>query len=190
MDSALEKNMTERLKSGDTQSLKFLFDTFYPSLCHFAVQFLNDHDQSEEVVQDLFVRLWENRGQLEIKTSLKSYLFRSVRNQCLNLIQHEKVRQKHAGKIREALFSEDVSNNFFLDGEIAAGIQAAIEEMPEKRREIFRLNREEGLKYKEIAERLDISVKTVETHMGLALKTLRDKLKRFYLFLFISGKKT
>ncbi|MFZ5428903.1 MAG: RNA polymerase sigma-70 factor [Bacteroidota bacterium] len=189
MDSAREKNMVELLKSGDTQSLKSLFDTYYPSLCSFALQFLNDHAQAEEVVQDLFVRLWENRSHLEIKTSLKSYLFRSVRNQCLNLIQHEKVRQMHAEKIREALFAEDVSDHFFLEGEIAAGIQSAIEEMPEKRREIFRLNREEGLKYKEIAEKLNISVKTVETHMGLALKSLRDKLRHFFLFLFFSGKK-
>jgi RNA polymerase sigma-70 factor, ECF subfamily len=184
MNSDKEKIVLKELRNGDAKSLKLLFDTFYASLCNYAFQFLNDYDMAEEVVQNLFVKIWEKRNTLEIETSVKNYLFRSVRNQCINLIQHEKVKQLHAQKIKEALFAEDASESYYLDDEMASRIESAIETLPEKRREIFRLSREEGLKYREIAEKLEISVKTVETQMGLALKALRDKCRNL-LLLFI-----
>jgi RNA polymerase sigma-70 factor, ECF subfamily len=185
MNSDEEKIILKELSNGDAKSLKILFDTFYPSLCNYAFQFLNDYDMAEEVVQNLFVKIWEKRSTLDIETSVKNYLFRSVRNQCINLIQHEKVKQLHAQKIKEALFAEEASESYYLEAEMAERIESAIETLPEKRREIFRLSREEGLKYREIAEKLEISVKTVETQMGLALKTLRDKFRNsLLLFIF------
>jgi RNA polymerase sigma-70 factor, ECF subfamily len=185
MNSDEEKIILKELSNGDAKSLKILFDTFYPSLCNYAFQFLNDYDMAEEVVQNLFVKIWEKRSTLDIETSVKNYLFRSVRNQCINLIQHEKVKQLHAQKIKEALFTEEASESYYMEAEMAARIESAIETLPEKRREIFRLSREEGLKYREIAEKLEISVKTVETQMGLALKTLRDKFRNsLLLFIF------
>lgn len=185
MNSDLEKNVLKELRNGDAKSLKFLFDTFYASLCNYAFQFLNDYDMAEEVVQNLFVKIWEKRNTFEIEISVKNYLFRSVRNQCINLIQHEKVKQLHAQKIREALFADEASESYFLEAEMASKIESVIETLPEKRLEIFRLSREEGLKYREIAEKLEISVKTVETQMGLALRALRDKFKNsILLFIF------
>jgi len=185
MNSDEENIVLKDLRNGDARSLKILFDTFYPSLCNYAFQFLNDYDMAEEVIQNLFVKIWEKRTTLDIETSVKNYLFRSVRNQCLNLIQHEKVKQLHAQNIKEALFNEEASESYYLDAEMAARIENAIETLPEKRREIFRLSREEGLKYREIAEKLEISVKTVETQMGLALKALRDKFRNsLLLFVF------
>lgn len=185
MNSDVEKNVLKELRNGDANSLKFLFDTFYSSLCNYAFQFLNDYDMAEEVVQNLFVKIWEKRNTFEIEISVKNYLFRSVRNQCINLIQHEKVKQLHAQKIREALFADEASESYFLEVEMASKIESVIETLPEKRREIFRLSREEGLKYREIAEKLEISVKTVETQMGLALRALRDKFKNsILLFIF------
>jgi RNA polymerase sigma-70 factor, ECF subfamily len=185
MNSDEEKIILKELSNGDAKSLKIFFDTFYPSLCNYAFQFLNDYDMAEEVVQNLFVKIWEKRSTLDIETSVKNYLFRSVRNQCINLIQHEKVKQLHAQKIKEALFTEEASESYYLEAEMAARIESAIETLPEKRREIFRLSREEGLKYREIAEKLEISIKTVETQMGLALKTLRDKFRNsLILFIF------
>lgn len=185
MNSDEEKIILKELSNGDAKSLKILFDTFYPSLCNYAFQFLNDYDMAEEVVQNLFVKIWEKRSTLDIETSVKNYLFRSVRNQCINLIQHEKVKQLHAQKIKEALFTEEASESYYLDAEMAIRIESAIETLPEKRREIFRLSREDGLKYREIAEKLEISVKTVETQMGLALKALRDKFRNsLLLFIF------
>ena len=183
MDSPAEKNILQDLKNGDKNALKIIFDSYYRPLCNYAFQFINDTDQAEEVVQDLLVRLWEKRSSLAIGTSLKNYLYRSVRNQCINLIQHEKVKQLHAQKIREALFTEEAADSYHIDQELMDRLEAGIEALPEKRREIFRLSREEGLKYREIAERLQISLKTVEAQMGLALKTLREKFKGSTLLL-------
>jgi RNA polymerase sigma-70 factor, ECF subfamily len=184
-----DKLILEQLKNGEEKALKTLFDRYYPSLCNYALQLLNDPDQAEEVVQDLLVRIWIKRNSLNIETSLKYYLFRSVRNQCINLIQHEKVKQLHARNIKEALFAEEAADSYHLDPEIAYRIEAAIEAMPEKRREIFRLSRDKSMKYREIAEKLNISIKTVETQMGLALRTLREKLgNSLLLFIFFQNK--
>jgi RNA polymerase sigma-70 factor (ECF subfamily) len=177
-----ERDILIKLKNGDKSALKEIFETFYPSLCHYASHFLGDHDQSEEVVQGLFVRIWEKRELVDVSTSLRSYLFKSVRNQCINLIMHEKVKQNHARKIRDALIEDAAEEDYFLKDELAEAISLAIAALPEKRREIFLLSRQEGLKYQEIAGRLQISVKTVETQMGLALKFLREKYKRIFLF--------
>ncbi|GAP69977.1 RNA polymerase sigma-70 factor, Bacteroides expansion family 1 [Bacteroidales bacterium 6E] len=177
-----EKEIFVRLGKSDKDALKEIFEAYYPSLCHYASHFLGDHDQSEEVVQDLFVRLWEKRERLEISLSLRSYLFRSVRNQCINLIMHEKVKQNHARKIRDAIIEDAAVEDYYLEEEISEAISSAISALPEKRREIFLLSRQEGLKYQEIAVRLNISVKTVEAQMGLALRFLREKCKRIFLF--------
>ena len=184
-----DKLILDQLKNGEEKALKILFDCFYPSLCNYALQFLNDPDQAEEVVQDLFVRIWIKRNLLNIETSLKYYLFRSVRNQCINLIRHEKVKQLHARNIKEALFAEEAADSYHIDPGLSYQIESAIDAMPEKRREIFRLSREKGMKYHEIAEQLKVSIKTVETNMGLALKTLRDKLSNSLLLFIISLKK-
>lgn len=189
MISGDDRYFVEEIKSGNPNALKKVFETFYSPLCNFALQFLNDRDQAEEVVQGLFVKLWEKRSGITIEISLKSYLFSSVRNKCLNLIQHEKVKKMHEGPIREALFGDYAEEEYFIGLELASRIAFAVESMPEKRREIFRLSREEGLKYHEIAEKLNLSVKTVETQMGLALKYLREKLGRsLLLFCFLLEK--
>lgn len=185
MISGEDKYFLEEIKNGNPNALKKVFETFYSQLCNFAYQFLNDNDQSEDIVQALFVKLWEKRSGLAIESSLKSYLFRSVRNQCLNLIQHEKVKKLHEERIRESLISENAEDDYYISPELKVRIGSVIDSMPEKRREIFRLSREEGLKYREIAERLNLSVKTVETQMGLALKTLREKIRHSLLLLYV-----
>ncbi|HAX96678.1 MAG TPA: hypothetical protein DCY35_09195, partial [Prolixibacteraceae bacterium] len=142
-----EKDILMRLRNSDKDALKDIFEAFYPSLCHYASHFLGDHDQSEEVVQDLFVRIWEKRETVVVSTSLRSYLFRSVRNQCINLIMHEKVRQNHAKKIRDAIIEDAAEEDYFLEEEKSKAISSAIAALPDKRREIFLLSRQEGLKY-------------------------------------------
>jgi len=117
MISGEDKYFLEEIKNGNPNALKKVFETFYSQLCNFAYQFLNDNDQSEDIVQALFVKLWEKRSELAIETSLKSYLFRSVRNQCLNLIQHEKVKKLHEERIRESLISENVEDDYYISPE-------------------------------------------------------------------------
>ena len=148
-------------------------------MCHFALQFLHDSEMAEETVQDLFVHIWEKRESLNIETSVKHYFFRSIRNQCLNQIQHQKIKKQYASKMLESSQQEIDPEQYYMEVDLIRRIEKSIESLPPKRQEIFRLSREQGLKYKEIADELNISVKTVEAQMGLALKYLRDELKEF-----------
>jgi RNA polymerase sigma-70 factor, ECF subfamily len=168
-----------KVTKSDEQAFEQLFKTYYGSLCHFAARILKDNETAEEVVQETMVKIWENRHTLKVNTSVRNYLVTAVRNRCLNQLQHDKVRMLHARKIIEAASPETDYSDGFLDPGLAEKIEASILSLPEKRREIFRLNREEGLKYREIADKLNLSLKTVEAQMGLALRTLRDKLKDF-----------
>ncbi len=162
-------------------------------MCSFARQFLFDSEMAEETVQEIFVKIWEKREQLNIETSVKHYLFRSVRNHCLNLLQHEKIKKQYASKILEANHAEIDPEQYFIEVDLLKRIERSIDSLPPKRKEIFRLSREQGMKYKEIADTLNISIKTVEAQMGLALKHLRDELKDFnnhFLTLFLVLKKS
>lgn len=167
-----------RIKESDEKAFEALFRSYYPYLCLYATRLLKDTQMAEETVQDLFARLWEKRSQTVIETSVKNYLFRSVKNQCLNYIKHNQIKLLYAQKV---LAEGEISNSEEYESEIELiqKIEKSIESLPDKRREIFRLNRLEGLKYREIAEKLNISVKTVEAQMGLALKSLREKLRDF-----------
>jgi RNA polymerase sigma-70 factor (ECF subfamily) len=176
------------IREGDREAFKTLFHTWYAPLCHYASHFLNDDEQATEAVQDFFVRLWEKRSSLVVESSLRHYLFRSVRNQCLNLIRQDKVRQLHAVRLQEALLADNAPEEYSISPEMLVKIEESIAALPEKRRAIFRLNREEGLKYREIAEKLGISVKTVEAQMGAALRSLREKLRVFIFFCFFIKK--
>lgn len=183
------KIIFDKIKKGDKKAFSFLFESFYRPLCNYAYQFLEDIEESEEIAQDIFVKLWEKKSTIEIEASVKNYMFRSVRNLCLNQIQHNKVKKQYSEKIRENSKQDMDDSRFFLEPGLEEEISKAIDSMPEKRKEIFRLSREEGLKYKEIAGELNISVKTVEAQMGLALKHLRKKLNKYstnyFLFLII-----
>lgn len=193
MDIRDDKSLTLELAQGNEKAFETIFTKYYKALCTFSRQFLNDDELAEETVQDMFVKIWEKRYSLSIETSLEHYLFRAVRNHCFNLLQHQKIKNRYAEKILKDTEKEIISEEYFLEPDLKNKIETAINSLPPKRKEIFRLSREEGLKYKEIAEQLDISVKTVEAQMGLALKYLREKLKDFndtleLLFLFLKKK--
>lgn len=179
MDQTDDNELYLRLKEGDERAFKTLFQKYYSAMCHFAHQFLKDHEMAEETVQDMFVRIWEKRSTLNIETSVKHYFFRSIRNQCLNQIQHQKIKKQYASRIIESSHQEIDPDQYYMEVNLLQRIEKSIDSLPAKRQEIFRLSREQGLKYKEIAEELNISIKTVEAQMGLALKHLRDELKEF-----------
>jgi RNA polymerase sigma-70 factor, ECF subfamily len=181
----LDQNLWLGLKKGNQTALEMIFKTHYKPLCSYAYSFLNDKDEAEEVVQSSFISLWEKRDTISIQTSFKSYLYRMVRNACLNTIKHEKVKKLYADqeKLTGEPIHEAVSEGL-LTTELETRILNAIQVLPEQCRLVFQLSRFEELKYQEIADQLSISVKTVENHMGKALKIMREELKD-YLPLFI-----
>ena len=181
-----EREIFGWIKKGDEKAFSSLFHKYYGLLCAYAAKIIDDKDAAEELVQEFFVKLWEKREQLSVETSVNNYLFRSVKNHCVNYIQHNKIKLKYARSVTEDTESQITEEFDFPEPDIFEKIEISINALPEKRREIFRLSRRDGLKYHQIAEKLQISVKTVETQMSLAFKTLREQLRNanfFFTFL-------
>jgi RNA polymerase sigma-70 factor (ECF subfamily) len=168
------------LSEGDITAFEMLFRTFYQPLCNYAYTFLQDRENAEEVVQSTFLLVWEKRDTLAIRSSVKPYLYAMVRNACLNVLKHEKIKQKYAGEeVVLAERSQDSVSHTIASNELESRIKVAMDELPEQCRMVFKLSRFEELKYAEIAEQLNISVKTVENHMGKALRIMREQLKDY-----------
>ncbi|MBN1598093.1 MAG: RNA polymerase sigma-70 factor [Bacteroidales bacterium] len=154
-----------------------MFRTFFTSLCYFAQKYIPDPDTGKEIVHSVFVNIWEKRNEFDFDKPPKSYLFTAVYNRCMNYIRDQK--KFLSGDVDEELriFPESTEYSDHLEAaELEARIWKVINSLPEKCREVFILNRFEGKKYAEIADTLSISVKTVETQMSKALKTLREHL--------------
>jgi RNA polymerase sigma-70 factor (ECF subfamily) len=171
---------TGQISFMDLQSFEAMFRQYYQMLCSYAYRFVNDKDTAEEIVQELFYKLWEKRSELRINSSLKSYLYSAVHNRCLKFIEHKNVESKYRNYF--LLHESEINNEPQQSSnirELQEIIENTLDSMPERCSRIFRLNRFEGLKYYEIAEKLSISIKTVEANMGKALKILRKNLKEY-----------
>lgn len=181
-----EKQVLETIQSGNESAFEMIFRSYYQPLCRYAYSFLEDKEEAEEIVQSAFITIWEKRKGLDIQTSLKSYLYRMVRNACLNVIKHEKIKQQHVAHelaVTESSY-ESVTQKVYAT-ELELKISEAMKALPEQCRLVFQLSRFEELKYQEIADQLQISVKTVENHMGKALKIMREELKEYLPLLII-----
>ncbi len=166
-----------RIRQSDKGQFELLFRSSYVSLVRYAKTLIKDHDASEEIVQDLFYRLWKERENLKIESSLNGYLFRSVHNKCLHYIEHNKVVERHAQEMSYRSPNNSESPSDILQyKELQEKIAGILEKLPERCGQIFCMSRFEGLKYSEIAEKLSVSVKTVESNMGKALKEFRKEL--------------
>ena len=184
-----DPEILHKIYLSNEKSFTEAFDSFYPALCFYADKYLHDMDESRSLVQQVFVDLWLKRDKIDITQSIKSYLFKTVRNYALDRIRHQAVEHKYLEKFHPDNITYD--NNLIEEAELNARINSAINELPPKCREIFLLCRFEEMKYLEIAKKLDISVKTVEMQMGIALKKLRFKLtedQNIQLLLFIVSK--
>jgi RNA polymerase sigma-70 factor (ECF subfamily) len=173
-----DTEIIRRIRQGDTGQFESLFRSSYVSMVRYAKRLVKDQDSAEEIVQDLFFRLWQNKEKIKIESSLNGYLFRAVHNSCLHWIEHNKVVERHA---REASSGQSEAMETPADiiyyRELQLKIAGIIERLPDRCGRIFCMNRFEGLKYSEIAEKLSVSVKTVEADMGRALREFRKALK-------------
>ena len=176
----LEEQNSNRPQMLDKATFESLFRSEFTGLCFFALQFTKDIDMAWEITQEAFISLWVKRESIDLSKPVKTYLSTTVRNKCLNWLRDNKKFNKEILDI-EGLLSDKtyVQPDRLVEAEIRDRIGIAIEELPEKCREIFVLNRHENLKYQEIATRLEISVKTVETQMSKALQHMRNRLAEF-----------
>lgn len=173
-----EKILVDRLRNKDKGAFELIYNDYFSVLVSYAFRFLDTVEDSEEIVQEVYVKFWEKCESLAPDSSIKSYLYRSVHNTCLNKIKHEKVKdgyRQHVLNYMEDSFSLEIDEN--ESGDLMLRISDEIDKLPPRCKEIFKLSRFEGLKYQEIADHLEISVKTVEVQMGKALKVLRNALK-------------
>ena len=166
----------------DPAVFEMLYKQYFSMLVGFAYQYVEDAEVSEDIVQDSFGRIWKQSETLNIRTNVKSYLFGVVRNACLNHLRHQKVIQIHK---RETKPDDTESTDFLEMDELQATLEKGLAKLPDKRRQIFELSRFEGKKYHEIADQLNISVKTVETQMSRALKAIREALSSYLVVLII-----
>lgn len=174
------------LKAGDLTAFEMLFRTYYQPLCNYAFTFVQDRDEAEEIVQSTFLNIWEKRESLSIHTGIKPYLYAMVRNACLNVLKHEKIKQQHAAmEMAVAERSVESVARTVMASELETKIYRAMDQLPEQCRLIFKLSRFEELKYAEIAQQLHISIKTVENQMGKALRIMREQLKDYLPLLII-----
>ena len=181
--------LLRRFIKGENAAFESLFKTYYEPVCRYVIRVIKDQDTTEEIVQATFVNLWEKREQIREDVSFRSYLFRAAYNTALNYLKHKKVVATYVSKKQERI--NEIQSTFVSnqpDFELETRIKEALEELPPQCQRVFRLSREEGLKYHEIADELGISKKTVEVHMGKALKLLRNSLKDYLtIFVFLFG---
>jgi RNA polymerase sigma-70 factor, ECF subfamily len=179
VDLPVDQQITT-LKAGDVTTFEMVFRTFYQPLCNYAYSFVQDRDAAEEIVQSTFLNVWEKGNNLVIHTAVKPYLYAMVRNACLNMIKHEKIKKQHVDlQLAVADRSIESVTHTVMASELEGKIQQAMEKLPQQCRLVFKLSRFEELKYSEIAEHLDISIKTVENQMGKALRIMREELKDY-----------
>lgn len=183
-----DNNETIRmLRSGDEAAFDSVYKFYYKGLCAFASQYIS-FDESQEVVQDTMMWLWENREQLIPEMSLKSFLFMIVKNKSLNRISHVQVKNRIHQELMKKYENQFNNPDFYIENELMQLYSEVLKKLPEDLKEAFLMNRVEGLTHKEIADKLQVSPQTVNYRIGQALKFFRTELKDylpFFLFLWI-----
>lgn len=176
------------LEKGEKCAFETLFRLYYTKLLQIAKGYLVYHQEAESIVQNVFLKIWENKGVLKDVTNINSYLYTMTKNSCLDQLKHEKVKRSyldHTYWIKSEIqyqFIHDEAASLLLENELEGKIIASIELLPEKCKSIFKKSRFEGLKHGEIARQMGISQKTVESHISAALKHLKLHLRDFVTF--------
>jgi RNA polymerase sigma-70 factor (ECF subfamily) len=176
-----EHILIEGIKAGKEFAFEYVFKQYYKKLCLFALKYVRDNQTAEEIVSRVFKNLWEKRKTISINQNLSSYLFKAVYNESMNYLNSFSRRQQPTDSIYQHIENHIEAESGFLSKlyaeDLEKKIKKGIHELPEKCRDIFYMSRYESLSHKEIAERLNISVKTVENQIGIALEKLRETLQ-------------
>lgn len=177
-----EDILINEIKRDSTEAFSMIFCAYYQDMVLFAGTYIKDRAECEDIVQQIFQRLWISRNGLMIETSLKSYLLRAVRNECLDFLRHQKIVSEHiAQQLLISSITDNDTENYILYSELKEKLDDALAQLPPIDREIFDLSRFQNMKYKEIAAKYHISVRTVEVHIAKVLKYLNENLKDSYL---------
>ncbi len=181
-----EQTLLIELKKGNKLAFSELFNKYYKDLVLFGGNFLQNKTLCEDIVQNIFMKLWRDREIIEIETSLKSFLLRSVQNSCLDELRHRGVIREHESYSMIYSVSDHIdTENYVLFSDLQSHLSDALRKLPQACREAFEMNRLEGLKYREIAEKLKVSERTIEVRIGKALSLLRSHLKEFFVTILI-----
>jgi RNA polymerase sigma-70 factor, ECF subfamily len=189
-----EKELRQLLHQGDEKAIRIIFDEFYEGMCKYAATITKSHPVAEEIVEDIFIYLWINAAVLNITTSLKNYLYKSVYNNCLKFLQKEKKEEQqldaHRGdKDHELLYSTLYRNpeSDLILQELEKKAETIMEGLPAQCREIYILSRIENLSYSQIAEKLKITAGTVKTQMSRAFQRFREEFGEFLPMMAVAG---
>ncbi|MGQ8334925.1 RNA polymerase sigma-70 factor [Sunxiuqinia sp. A32] len=169
----------------DRNTFKDLFHLYFQPLSNLGYQYLDDREEAKEVVQDAYLKLWELRDELSPDSNISNFLFTLVKNRCLNILKQRQVRLKHHDQIRwlEMKYQFEslsrLTDGFLEYNELKENLNLAVERLPKHCRVVFEMSRSQDLKNREIAEKLEVSQKTVEAHLTKALKILRIELKQY-----------
>lgn len=177
-----DEELTALLKSGDHAAFTEIYNRYWKKMFTLAGQKIDDLDEAQEIVQQIFVNLWKRREELDIRSSLASYIAVSVKYRVINALDKRYVRKKHLDNLPFSIVDDSTVELLEFD-EMKMRIADIVSKLPEKCRLVFVLSRDEGLSQKQIAEKLGISDKTVESHLRKAIKTLRNGLNSFILTL-------
>ncbi len=182
-----EDSYLQILLSGDEDAIKLIFDHYYDGLCLYAESIIRNHQVAEEIVEDIFIYLWENSSKLTIQSSVKNYLYRSIHNNCIKYLNKLKTQKSKLDLVSYAIddvnilhpFTEDFPISDLIVKELEEKSQEILNALPSQCREIYELNRFDNLSYSEIAAKLGISSSTVKTQMGRAFQRFRENLKDY-----------
>lgn len=170
-----------KIKEGDIKAFEEVFRRYYSPLCWYAAGITGDTESAEEIVEELFYTLWKNREQLQIFQSVKSYLYRAVRNEAIQYCEHQEVKERYQTSVQAEKESEaSVDPQWQMEyNELQALVRRTLNKLPDRRKRIFTMHRMQGMKYAEIALALSLSVKTVEAEMTKVLRTLRVEIDNY-----------
>lgn len=186
MQTSPDETLIDAIRIGNEAVFETVFRQYYAPLCRYARPLLGDADEAEEVVQAMFVTIWERRESLLITQSLKAYLYRAVHNRCLNRLSQQTNQAMHREQAAAECYADATGpSQALLTDELNHRLQRAIGHLPEQCRRAFELSRFDELSYKEIADRLGIATKTVENQIGKALRILRTELSDYLPLLLL-----